>query len=281
MLHERHLLYVYRSLLNPPCILDVPCLTDAVARSTKAPEDRSELVVWDDETPGFCLRIRRTGGKRWGWVRRNAAGKVERYTIGAVDTMKAAAARAVAEQRNAEREAMRHGIAVERLDRAAKRRTSDGPTLRELAKQWISSLEKDGRRPNTLREYGRHRLGTERRDGTCSEPQIGGLADRAAAAITRSEISTLIEDLEEETGAPTARAVRASLSACYSWALERSRLPDTFSSPVVKAYRPQGRRSRERVLTPDELRLIWRAIITYGETFGPIAQLLLLTGQRR
>lgn len=52
-------------------------------------------------------------------------------------------------------------------------------------------------------------------------------------------------------------------------------------SPCDKLKPPAAEKSRDRVLTDDEVRLAWRAFESIGWPFGPIAKLLLLTGARR
>jgi integrase len=55
------------------------------------------------------------------------------------------------------------------------------------------------------------------------------------------------------------------------------------SSPAekVRALTPEKGRARERTLTDDELARVWHAADGLGFPFGPITQLLILTGQRR
>jgi integrase len=62
------------------------------------------------------------------------------------------------------------------------------------------------------------------------------------------------------------------------WAVERGIIEN---SPCEKMKAPAGERSRDRVLRDDEIRLAWRAFEKAGWPFGPLAQLLLLTGARR
>ena len=113
--------------------------------------------MWDDKTTGFGLRIRSSGGRSWIWVRRGGDGKVERYTIGAAASMKAEAARAIAKQRNAERDAVRHGVAIDRIDRSAKKRAPKaGPTIRELAPAWFDALRLNDTAASTMSEYRRY-----------------------------------------------------------------------------------------------------------------------------
>ena len=43
---------------------------------------------------------------------------------------------------------------------------------------------------------------------------------------------------------------------------------------------PVAERSRDRVLSDEEIATFWKAAKAIGEPFGPLCQLLLLTGQR-
>lgn len=70
----------------------------------------------------------------------------------------------------------------------------------------------------------------------------------------------------------------AYLRALFNCAVKRGRLP---SSPVSGVDAPSKERARDRVLSDDELRWLWRACEKIDWPFGPLVKLLLLTGQRR
>src|SRR5262249_20860379 len=64
----------------------------------------------------------------------------------------------------------------------------------------------------------------------------------------------------------------------FGWCVER----DTLElSPCERVKDPAPETRRERVHSDAELREIWRAADTEGYPFGPVIQLLLLTGARR
>jgi integrase len=75
-------------------------------------------------------------------------------------------------------------------------------------------------------------------------------------------------------GAPTANRVRSSLSTFFNWAISHGLLDH---NPVDGAPRHEER-SRDRVLTPAELRLIWNNL--EDNEYGSIVKLLALTAQR-
>ena len=53
------------------------------------------------------------------------------------------------------------------------------------------------------------------------------------------------------------------------------------ASPCAGLKAPASENSRDRVLTDDEIRWLWKACDEQAFPFGPLAQVLLLTGQRR
>jgi integrase len=76
-----------------------------------------------------------------------------------------------------------------------------------------------------------------------------------------------------------AQAVLAVLSKIFNWHASRS---DDFRSPIVRgmARVKPAEQARDRILTDDELRQVWRTTEREG-IFGSLVQFLLLTGARR
>lgn len=78
---------------------------------------------------------------------------------------------------------------------------------------------------------------------------------------------------------PAAMATRTAAygRACFGWAMKRGTLShnpfDDLPLPSITA--------RERVLTDAELAAVWKAAATEQSRFGTLAQMLILTGQRR
>jgi integrase len=70
---------------------------------------------------------------------------------------------------------------------------------------------------------------------------------------------------------------RTTLSAMFNWAIGEGY--DLAANPVTGTNRPQGAKGRDRVLTADELRAVYRAC--GDDDFGRVVRLLILTGQRR
>ena len=255
----------------------MPVLTDAFARIAEPIEGRDETTFHDERTPGLALRVRSSGNKTWIWRRRDGT-KTARYTIGSTASFKASAARAVAEQRNAELAAQQHGMQVVRMDRSAKRQAakSAGDTLKTVSLEWLArkATGEQKLRDSTLKEYRRHLIGNTR------GPDIGALAEMPASLIKRSDITATILHLEMTVGEPTARAVRRTLSSLMTWLSETDRLGDAFHSPVQDSYAPPPAKPRRRFLDEDEMRAVWRAAHKMQGDYGAIVKLLMLTGHR-
>jgi integrase len=116
-------------------------------------------------------------------------------------------------------------------------------------------------------------------------PHIG---NRPIGEIRRSEIVRLLDKIEaggsegrrRAGGAVMADRTLATIRKIMNWHASRS---DDFRSPIVRGMarvKPKER-ARERILSDDELRAIWRAADAEEGPFPRLVQLLLLTGARR
>ena len=94
--------------------------------------------------------------------------------------------------------------------------------------------------------------------------------------IDRRTIAVLLGQIETASGPIARNRLRSSLSAFFAWAIQEGL---TEINPVQGTGKADEGHSRERVLTQDELRKLWRGL---GDGhFADIVRLLLLTGQRR
>jgi integrase len=103
------------------------------------------------------------------------------------------------------------------------------------------------------------------------------LGNRPIAEIRRSEIVRLLDRIEDESSAIMADHCLAIIRRVMNWHASRS---DDFRSPIVRgmARTKPHERARERTLTDDELRSVWRC--AEGE-FGRYLKFVLLTACRR
>jgi integrase len=94
--------------------------------------------------------------------------------------------------------------------------------------------------------------------------------------IDRRKIAVLLGEIETTSGAVSRNRARSALSALFGWAIQEG-LCET--NPVQGTGKADEGGSRERVLSADELRILWRGL--GDDAFSNIVRLLLLTGMRR
>ena len=80
-------------------------------------------------------------------------------------------------------------------------------------------------------------------------------ARRPIDTITLSDVADRLVVIKHECGAAATGRARSALSSCFAWAMKNGK---TDRNPVINSDKPKTR-ARDRVLTADELRAIWRA----------------------
>jgi integrase len=106
-------------------------------------------------------------------------------------------------------------------------------------------------------------------------PTWGG---RKVEDITRADVIELLDGIVDQGSPIAANRTLAATRKLFNWCVERSIIP---VSPCTGVQLPTPEKSRDRILSDHELRLVWRAAEQVGWPFGPLVQLLILTGQRR
>jgi integrase len=97
-------------------------------------------------------------------------------------------------------------------------------------------------------------------------------------SITRGDVHRVIDAILAREANVHANRVMARLRAFFNWAVERDLLS---ASPLAGMKPPTKERPRDRVLSDDELRWLWRASEMVELPFGPLVKLLMFTAQRR
>jgi integrase len=229
-------------------------LTQKTIGGIRLPAGKSEHVVFDEDLPGFGLRIRGSGARSWVYQckigRRN-----RRVTIGSVSAVSPARARATANEMHAK---ARLGIDPGREKIESRTQASLSEALRTYLAHQRTHV-----RWRTYVEVERHLL-----------KNCKSLHSLPLAKIGRRDIATLISAIATGSGNVTANRVRASLAAFFAWAMREGLLDN---NPVIGTNR-QPEKSRERVLSDDELKIIWDAL--GASDYSTVVRLLMLTGQR-
>jgi integrase len=96
--------------------------------------------------------------------------------------------------------------------------------------------------------------------------------------IKRSDITKLLDAIEDDHGAFAADAVLTVLRSIANWFAKRD---DDYRTPFVRGMQRTSKkdRTRKRILSDDELRAVWVAAGKAG-VFGGLVKVLMLTAQR-
>jgi integrase len=105
--------------------------------------------------------------------------------------------------------------------------------------------------------------------------------DKPIGSITKDDLLEVTDAAVKRGSLYAAHHAWSYASRLWNWAIARGivdRSPRDRTKPSVIIGRKQP---RQRVLTDDELRKLWKAAKLMGHPFGTLVQLLLATGQRK
>ncbi len=233
--------------------------TKATVRSMLCPPARAEQFFWDRACRGFGIRALRSGQRSWIYQYRDEHGRTRRIVLGDVSAVSLEHAREVARQTAA-------GVAQGNNPSADRKKKRTAGTVLEAIEAYLPFAEAR-QKPRTYKETERH-----------LRIHAAGLHHERAAAVSRRDVSALLERIAKRSGPVAANRVRATLSALWTWGL-RTGLIETESNPVAFTVR-NPERARERVLDDAELKAIWHATADEAD-YSHIVRLCLLTGCRR
>jgi integrase len=112
--------------------------------------------------------------------------------------------------------------------------------------------------------------------GVLRREAIPVLRNRPLPQIKRSDLSMIADRMHDRPA--IARLTHATLRKLFRWAVSRG---DLDRSPMEGVEAPPPVPARERVLSDDEIALVWQKSEELGFPFQGLFRLLLLTGQRR
>jgi integrase len=234
-------------------------LTQARIQRLELPAGKTEAIFFDEDLPGFGLRLRDGGSKNW-IVQYALGAKQRRMTIGSIKVLDPSNARTTARNLLA-RVRLGQDPAAER--REARAKASDAP-LGAIVDRFLAWKE-SRLRPSS---YG----ATRRYLKEIWKP----LHALHLTNIRRADVAARLGAVAEEHGPIAADRARAALSAFFTWAI-REGLCEV--NPVIGTNKAAELKSREHVLSDEEFRVIWQALPE--SDYGRIVRLLILTGQRR
>lgn len=256
-------------------------LTPSIVEKARAVAGKDRSFIWDASLPGFGLMVTASGHKSFvfqyragqqsrrmkldgGFLRYEAS----RDSRSPVDSIARVGAFTVADAR---KEALAASGAVSRgrdpLEEMRQSEAKDGNTLKAVFDDYMA---RDGARLRSVKErrrvFERYIL-----------PKLG---KTPITDLKRVDVVKLLDRIEDDNGPVQADHVLAALRKLMNWHASRS---DDFNSPIVKGMartKPRERR-RQRILSDDELRAVWKAAEATEGPYSKLVRFILLTMARR
>ncbi len=246
-------------------------LTDAAIKRFKKPET-GRVEFWDSHTRGFGLRLSATGVQSWVVITRSLqAGqwKQQRVTLGSYPSMTLAEARKKAVEAMASAKKGDDPAAAVKAERTALVDNSRNTFATVRAEFLAKYRGRQNRRPapSTLREMTR----------ALSADAFDAWIDAPFANLTKRDLLDVLDGIVERGAETMANRTLAYLRLLFGWAAHRGIID---ADPTAGIKKPGHETSRDRVLSLDELRVIWQATESDHTQFNAIVRLLLLTGAR-
>lgn len=234
-------------------------ITNVSAEKLRGVPGVPATIYWDADLSGFGVRAYPSGKAVYFVQYRDKLGKQAKLTLGDVSVVKADKAR---EQARTTLSKVQLGGNPQR-DLQAQRQ---GDKVSDLVAAYLTHA-KAKLKPRSYTEV-------ERALNKAAKP----LHPHKATVVTRREVASLLDKIATTSGPFAANRTRANLSAMWTWALKAGRVEG--GNPVAYTNVAAKEVARDRVLTDDEVALIWRATDT-GHEHDAIVRLLLLTAARR
>lgn len=243
-------------------------LTDRKLKTLKRKTQRYDVM--DTDVPGFGVRVSETGQRTFILIARYAgSSNPTRRALGEYPALSLQKAR---ERARDWRELIRTGVdpkAEDERKRSWELRKQQ-TTLASVAEDFIERHVKGQRKAKDTEREIRKEL-------------IAVWGERPIASITREDVVALIEGVARRPAPYLAHIVLGHARSLFNWAINRGAygLETSPCDRVKPAALIGAKQPRQRVLSDAELAALWRATEEVGYPFGPLYQLLLLTGARK
>jgi len=234
-------------------------LTRATVAGLKLEPGKSDQIFFDDDLPGFGVRLR-AGGKMTWIIQYRVGDKQRRESLGDTRKVDSEQARKAAKKRFA---AVTLGSdpQAEKAEAAAKAKV----TFASVADLYLAKAA-DRLQPKSLHETTRYLKET-----------FKPLHRLPVHKVERRDVAARLSEIAADNGKHAADRARSAVSAMFVWAM-REGLCD--QNPTIATNRhADSAGGRDRVLSDSELAKVWNAL-PEGD-YGRIMKLLVLTGLRR
>ncbi len=234
-------------------------LTDIKLRKLKA-DSTKRTEIWDAKLPGFGVRISPLGTKSFVLMYR-FKGKQRRQTLGRYPIMSLAEAR-----KEAQAILYKSGMGEDPAPLKTNE-TKPGSFAQVMQDFLIMHCERENK-PSTVRSTKQ----------LLAREFLPHWKDSHIQEIEKKDVLTILDALVARGVPGTANHAYAAIRKFFAWCNERDLVDQ---NPCADIKRPAKIKTRDRVLSYDELTRIWHTVAEQGYPFCPIVRLLMLTGQRR
>jgi integrase len=239
-------------------------LTKETVRKLKLSPGKADAIHFDEDLPGFGIRLR-AGGKRTWLVQYRVGAKQRRVTLGTVKHLDGSGTLDPDEAREAARKRLaKVTLGGDPQKDKHEARAKAALTLGAIVDDYLAVKEGNVRK-RTFVETKRYL--------TEHWKSLHGLP---VHEIHGRDIAAQLTKVTIESGTVSAARARAALSGLFAWAVGEDTVEE---NPVIGTNKPPEPDSRDRVLTDAEIAEVWATC--RDDDFGHIVKLLLLTGCRR
>jgi len=233
-----------------------PAITRAAIERLKAPA-QGQVDYFDKQYPGLILRVSCGGRKTWCYVYR-VNGKQRRMKLDLYPVM------SVAEAHEAWRKA-RDLVSAGRDPMEERKQDRPATSFRDVFEEWMLRDQSKNKSKKAVRGYFERDV-------------LPRWQDRPISEIGKRDCLAVIEVVADRGKVTAARRLHGYLHRLFQWAIPRDIVG---INPLAGVDKPGEEVKRDRVLKTDELIAVWNAAQRIGWPYGPMVQLLMLTGARR
>jgi integrase len=231
-------------------------LTSRAVETIKPISLRQEIP--DSLLPGLYLVVQPSGARSWA-VRYRHNGRPRKHTLGSYPAIDLKSARALGTK------VLR--AAAEGRDPTGERQEQRANTVEQVVAQFLVKHGQRRYRPRTFAEAAR----------LLKQNVVAHWGHQPIASVTRKQLRDMLDRLVANDTPMLANRVYSITRKLFGWAVEQDIIP---ASPLIGLKAPVEEKSRDRILSDQELRAVWQAAGQMG-VYGSLVRVLVLTGQRR